>query len=80
VGVTLYNNSEYDPNKPASGNGYSSTDPDEYGTGEYTLNISLNNPTGFVAGATEIPPGNGAGPTIFLQLTIMISRTAIFKF
>ncbi|BAB74353.1 pre-peptidase C-terminal domain-containing protein [Anabaena sp. FACHB-709] len=67
VGVTLYNNSEYDPNKPASGNGYSSTDPDEYGTGEYTLNISLNNPTGFVAGATEIPPGNGAGPTIFLQ-------------
>ncbi|NJL61680.1 MAG: peptidase [Methylacidiphilales bacterium] len=67
IGASLYNNDKYDPSKPASGNGNSSTDPDEYGTGKYTLNVSLNDPDAFTAKATEIPAGNSEGPTIFLQ-------------
>jgi Ca2+-binding RTX toxin-like protein len=66
VGVSLYNNGEYDPLTPGSGTGNSDPDPNEYGTGEYALNISLNNPDGFIAEPTEIPAGTGEGPAISL--------------
>jgi hypothetical protein len=69
VGVSLYSNDEYDPNEPASGTG--DANPaipaiNEYGPGEYTLNISLNNPDAFIAEPTEIPSGTGEGPAISL--------------
>jgi Ca2+-binding RTX toxin-like protein len=68
VGVSLYNNSSYDPNKPASGSGgdegEDGTDPEGYGPGEYKLNINLNQP--FIAPPTAIKPGNGTGPAISL--------------
>lgn len=69
VGISLYGNGEYDPNEPASGTGDS--DPaipalNEYGPGEYTLNIALNDPSAFIAEPTEIPPGTGEGPAISL--------------
>ncbi|MCC5602100.1 pre-peptidase C-terminal domain-containing protein [Nostoc favosum] len=66
AGVAIYNNTKYDPPQPASGNGNSATDPNEYGTGKYTLNISLNDPDAFIANPTEIPAGNGEGPAISL--------------
>ncbi|MCC5667839.1 pre-peptidase C-terminal domain-containing protein [Nostoc sp. CHAB 5784] len=66
AGVAIYNNTKYDPLEPASGNGNSSTDPNGYGTGKYTLNISLNDPDAFIANPTEIPAGNGEGPAISL--------------
>lgn len=64
VGVTLYNNSKYDPNKPATGGAFSALDPNEYGTGEYTLNINLNESP--LAAPTAIPRGDGTGPAISL--------------
>ncbi|MBF2003221.1 MAG: DVUA0089 family protein [Synechococcales cyanobacterium M58_A2018_015] len=64
VGVTLYDNRRYDPNKPATGGAFSSLDPDDFGTGEYTLNINLNEP--IVAAPTAIPRSDGTGPTISL--------------
>ncbi|MCC5623389.1 pre-peptidase C-terminal domain-containing protein, partial [Nostoc sp. CHAB 5715] len=66
LGVAIYNNIKYDPLKPASGNGNSATDPNEYGIGKYTLNISLNDPDAFIANPTEIPAGNKEGPAISL--------------
>jgi Ca2+-binding RTX toxin-like protein len=69
VGVAIFSNTKYDPNTPASGGGFSSLEPDEYGTGEYTLNVSLNDPNAFIAQPTAIPRGDNTGPAISL-LTI----------
>lgn len=66
LGVAIYDNTKYDPNVPGSGGGLSSNDPDEYGNGEYTLNISLNDPHTFIAQPTTIPRGDGTGPAISL--------------
>ncbi|MGF1674212.1 MAG: PPC domain-containing protein, partial [Rivularia sp. (in: cyanobacteria)] len=66
VGVTIYENSEYDPLTPGSGTGNSEVDPNEYGPGQYTLNLSLNNPDAFKAAATEIPTSTGEGIPISL--------------
>lgn len=66
IGASLYNNGEYDPLTPASGTGNGDLDPNEYGAGEYTLNISLNDPAAFTADPTEIPAGTGEGPVISL--------------
>jgi uncharacterized protein (TIGR03118 family) len=66
IGVAIYDNTRYDPLKPASGGGFSSADPEEYGTGDYTLNISLNDPNAFLAQPTAIPRGDGTGPAISL--------------
>ncbi|GFE67446.1 pre-peptidase C-terminal domain-containing protein [Chroococcus sp. FPU101] len=66
IGVSLYNNNGYDPQTPASGSGYSEQAIDEYGTGQYTLNIALNDPDAFIAEPTDIPPSTGAGPAISL--------------
>ncbi len=68
VGVSLYSNGQYDPNKPGSGGGSSATDPEEFGTGEYTLNINLNESP--VASPTTIPRGDGTGPAVSL-LTVV---------
>ncbi|NJR40946.1 MAG: peptidase [Leptolyngbyaceae cyanobacterium CSU_1_4] len=64
TGISLYANSKYDPTQPGSGGGSSSTDPNEFGTGEYTLNISLNE--AIVAAPTAIKRGNGSGSEISL--------------
>lgn len=69
VGVSLYSNDEYDPNEAASGTG--DADPaipaiNEYGPGDYTLNIALNEPNAFIAEPTVIPPSTGEGPAISL--------------
>jgi hypothetical protein len=66
VGVSIYENSEYDPLTPASGTGNSELDPNEYGTGQYTINLSLNNPDAFKPEATEIPASTGEGIPISL--------------
>ncbi|NJR60792.1 MAG: peptidase [Cyanobacteria bacterium CRU_2_1] len=66
LGVAIYDNTTYDPNIPGSGGGFSATDPNEYGTGEYTLNISLNDADAFIAKPTAIPRGDGSGPAISL--------------
>jgi uncharacterized protein (TIGR03118 family) len=68
VGVSIYENGSYDPQKPATGMGFSSSNVDEYGTGEYTLNLSLNDPTAFVARPTPIfIDTSRTGPVISLQ-------------
>ncbi|NJR60794.1 MAG: peptidase [Cyanobacteria bacterium CRU_2_1] len=64
VGVSLYGNGQYDPNKPGSGGGSSSNDENDYGTGEYTLNIHLNESP--LATPTPIPLGDRTGPAISL--------------
>ncbi|MEM8827920.1 MAG: pre-peptidase C-terminal domain-containing protein [Cyanobacteria bacterium P01_G01_bin.19] len=62
AGISIYENSEYDPFTPGSGNGFATQlDPNEYGTGEYTLNFNLNQPEAFIPEATEIPPSTGEG-------------------
>ena len=66
VGVSIFGNGEYDPFTPGSGTGNSELDPNEYGTGEYTLNLSLNNPDAFIPKATEIPASTGEGISISL--------------
>ncbi|MGB3533711.1 MAG: pre-peptidase C-terminal domain-containing protein [Microcoleaceae cyanobacterium] len=52
-------NRPYDPNIPASGTGSS--------FGEYTVNLTLNQP--IVPEATEIPSSTGDGPTVSLRAT-----------
>jgi hypothetical protein len=64
AGVSLYDNDGYDPNKAGSGSGSSALDPNEFGTGEYTLNISLNEAP--LAAPTAIPRGDGTGPAVSL--------------
>jgi Ca2+-binding RTX toxin-like protein len=64
IGVNIWESFKYDPKTPGSGSGYSDS---TWGVGQYTLNVSLNDPTAFVPKATTISTANGKGPAISLE-------------